>query len=500
MRVVMSINLQSHEIILLKSIRDGRERTIDELSRELGADQAALVRASLTLQKEGLAESSEDETFVVKLTKEGEDAQKNGLPERQLVSEILKSGTLARLESIKFAGKDIALGFAKRKGYIDIEKAHGGVVVHVTKDGRESLDRKDPEEDLLEKAMVPKAKVSRAELELLKFRRLIEYSFKIVRKVKATQKGMNVADSFMLKKEVSRLTPELIKSGEWRNVELRKYNVVAPVAQVFGGRRHFVNQAIDYVRRVWLDMGFKEMTGPLVNTSFWNFDALFVPQDHPAREMQDTFFFGGSGSLPDRKIVSAVKKAHESGVDGSCGWQCRWSEDEALRLLLRTHTTVLSARTLAQIKKDGLPAKYFAVGRVFRNEALDWKHLFEFNQVEGIVVDPDANFKNLIGYLREFFAKLGFEKARFRPGYFPYTEMSIEIDVLHPERKQWVELGGAGIFRPEVVEPLLGEPVPVLAWGPGFDRIIMDYYKVKDIRDLYGNDVKHMREMKMWMK
>ena len=147
-----------------------------------------------------------------------------------------------------------------------------------------------------------------------------------------------------------------------------------------------------------------------------------------------------------------------------------------------------------------MPAKYFAIGRVFRNEALDWKHLFEFNQVEGIVVDPDANFKNLIGYLKEFFAKLGFEKARFRPGYFPYTEMSIEIDVLHPERKQWVELGGAGIFRPEVVEPLLGEPIPVLAWGPGFDRIIMDYYKVMDIRDLYGNDVKQMREMKVWMR
>ncbi len=494
----MSVNLQSHEIILLKSIKDGRERTVDDLSRELGADQAALVRASLTLQNEGLVVLSEDETFVVKLTREGEDAQKNGLPERQLVSEILKGGTLLRLDSIKFPGKEMALGFAKRKGYIDIEKTHNGIVIHVTKEGRESLNKKDPEEALLEKAMA--SKVSKGELEFLKSRRLIEYSFKIVRKIKATESGMRTAESVALKKEVSRLTPEMIKSGEWRNVEIRKYNVVAPVTQIFGGRRHFVTQAIDYVRRVWLDMGFKEMNGPLVNTAFWNFDALFVPQDHPAREMQDTFFFGRNGSLPDKKIVNAVKKAHESGVDGSSGWQCRWSEEEALRLLLRTHTTVLSARTLAQIKKDGLPAKYFAVGRVFRNEALDWKHLFEFNQVEGIVVDPDANFKNLIGYLREFFAKLGFEKARFRPGYFPYTEMSIEIDVMHPERKQWVELGGAGIFRPEVVEPLLGEPVPVLAWGPGFDRIIMDYYKVKDIRDLYGNDVKQMREMKVWMR
>ena len=166
--------------------------------------------------------------------------------------------------------------------------------------------------------------------------------------------------------------------------------------------------------------------------------------------------------------------------------------------MLRTHTTVLSARTLASLKE--LPAKYFALGVNFRNEAIDWSHNVEFNQTEGIVVDEDANFRHLLGYLRTFFRKMGYPEARFRPAYFPYTEMSVEIDVYHPVHKKWVELGGAGMFRPEVVVPLLGKDIPVLAWGPGFDRTIMEYFRIHDIRQLYGNDVKQLREMPLWMR
>jgi phenylalanyl-tRNA synthetase alpha chain len=241
----------------------------------------------------------------------------------------------------------------------------------------------------------------------------------------------------------------------------------------------------------------------LVNTCFWNFDALFVPQDHPAREMQDTFYMKSPsrGKLPDKAIVERVRAMHEHGGKiGSLGWQYKWGDEPAKKLVLRTHTTVLSSRTLAALKKSDWPAKFFAVGRCFRNEALDWCHLFEFNQTEGIVIDENANFKHLLGYLKRFFAKLGFPQARFRPAYFPYTEPSIEIDVFHPVHKEWVELGGAGMFRPEVVEPLLGEAVPVLAWGPGFDRIMMEYYKITDLRDLYKNDLSQLRGMRQWMR
>ena len=167
---------------------------------------------------------------------------------------------------------------------------------------------------------------------------------------------------------------------------------------------------------------------------------------------------------------------------------------------MRTHTTCLSAQTLASLKEKDLPLKFFAIGKCFRNETLDWKHGFEFNQTEGIVVAENVNFRHLLGYLKIFFKKMGFEKIRMRPSYFPYTEPSVEIDVWHPEKKTWLELGGAGIFRPEVTIPLLGKHIPILAWGPGFDRILMDYYQVKDLRELYKNDINQLRKTKIWMR
>ena len=272
--------------------------------------------------------------------------------------------------------------------------------------------------------------------------------------------------------------------------------------RIYGGKKHFVNQSIEYAKKIWTDLGFKEMTGTLCQTSFWNFDALFTAQDHPVREMQDTFYLKEiKGRLPNKGIVKRIQKAHESGTPGSEGWQYTWKEDEAKRVVLRTHTTCLSVQTLANLnlKKD-LPAKFFAIGKCFRNETVDWSHGFEFNQTEGIVVDKNANFRHLLGYLKEFFKKMGFEKIRFTPAYFPYTEPSLEISAWHPEKKVWLELGGAGIFRPEVVIPILGENIPVLAWGPGFDRIMMDFYKIKDLRELYENDLKNLREKPIWTK
>ena len=244
-----------------------------------------------------------------------------------------------------------------------------------------------------------------------------------------------------------------------------------------------------------MDLGFEEIYGDHVHTAFWDMDALFVPQDHPAREMQDTFYLEHKGDLP--KIYKKIKEAHEKGGDtGSTGYKYKWSEEEASKVLLRTHTTVLSAIEIAKLKKEDLPKKFFSVNKVYRNEALDWKHLFEFYQVEGIVIDPNANFRHLLGYLKNYYNKLGYEKVRVRPAHFPYTEPSVEVEVYHPIKKQWVELGGAGIFRPEVVEPLLGFECPVLAWGQGFERGIAEILKITDIREIYNNDLKNLREFK----
>ncbi len=225
-------------------------------------------------------------------------------------------------------------------------------------------------------------------------------------------------------------------------------------------------------------------------------DALFIPQDHPARDMQDTFYIKNpeKTDLPDKNLVEAVKDMHEKGCDKGKGWGYEWREDVARKPVLRTHTTAVSARKLSEIEP---PAKLFSVDKVFRNETLDYSHLPEFMQVEGIVVDENVSFPDLLGYLKEFYMKMGFEKIRFRPGYFPYTEMSVEPEVYFEEKDEWLEMGGAGIFRPEVTEPL-GIDVPVLAWGLGLERLPLLQRDFKDIRNFYyKNNLKMLKEAKI---
>jgi phenylalanyl-tRNA synthetase alpha chain len=229
------------------------------------------------------------------------------------------------------------------------------------------------------------------------------------------------------------------------------------------------------------------MKGNYLETSFWNFDALYQPQDHPARELADTFYMKtpNKGHLPDEKLVERIAKTHENGwTTGSTGWQYKWNPEIAMRNCLRTHTTSLSVLQLSKLKPEDLPAKFFSVGRVFRNETIDWNHLAEFYQTDGIVVGENVTFANMQGYLKAYLEGLGLKKFRFRPAYFPYTEMSMEAEVWIEERNGWMELFGAGMFRPEVVKPLLGIDVPVLAWGPGFDRLVMQSYKVNTIKEL----------------
>lgn len=267
------------------------------------------------------------------------------------------------------------------------------------------------------------------------------------------------------------------------------FDVSAPAEDAPVGKNHPITKMIDKMKSIMVELGFQEMEGDIIESSFWNFDALFQPQDHPARELADTFYLKGSAPLPDEKLVERVKKAHETG------WKYRWDPKEASKLVLRTHTTCLSARYLAAMK-DKKPRKYFAIGRVFRNEATDYKHLAEFHQVEGIIVWEGARFTDLLGILREFYRKLGFEKIRFRPSFFPYTEPSLEVEVYFEPRKQWLELGGGGIFRPEVSIPLAGT-YPVLAWGLSLERPLMLLLELEDIRMLYRNDVDFLRSARL---
>ena len=393
-----------------------------------------------------------------------------------------------------------ALGVLKGKALILMEK--GKIKLNAKK---QEIEKKFLEEQFLESlpialdSLKPEQKLA---LENLKSRKqIIEIKDEKTIKVILTELGKKLTNADLSKFQdlIENLTPEIIREDSWKGKKFRRYDISSPVPAISGGKRHFVNQAKDYARKVWTELGFKEMSSSLTQTGFWNFDALYTAQDHPVREIQDTFYLPVKGKLP--KNYEEVKKANEQGISGSSGWKYKWNEEEAKKVILRTHTTCLSVQTLAKLRElKDKTGKFFAVGKCFRNETIDWSHGFEFNQTEGIVVDKNANFRNLLGYLKEFYKKMGFEEVKFVPSYFPYTEPSVEIYGYNKQKNVWIEIGGAGIFRPEVVVPLLGEYIPVLAWGPGFDRSIMEYYEIKDLREMYKNDLNQLRKMKIWLK
>lgn len=414
------------------------------------------------------------------LTEEGRKYLKHGLPEKALAEMIEKSGgRLVIDEARKLEGFNIALNWAKRNGWIKIDKEflllNEKPKSFYQQEALESIDKKEEaDEKIINDLVSRKLVVEDRETEL----------------VRATAQAKQ--------KEVSSLTPELLKTGLWKKVSLRPYNIEAAGKILYPGKKHIISLYIEKIRKIFLDMGFTESEGPMIESSFWNFDALFQPQDHPARDMADTFYMKHpkETKLPEKYISDKVRDSHESGVAGSTGWGYEWKEDIAKKPIMRTHTTAVSARMLSRIQP---PAKIFCIGRVFRNETIDYKHLAEFTQVEGIVVDENVNFKNLLGYIKEFYSGLGFSKVRFRPAYFPYTEMSVEPEVYFEERGEWMELGGAGIFRPEVTKPL-GIDCPVLAWGLGLERPIMLRTGLNDIRNFYyRNDVEFLRSVNTWL-
>jgi len=487
--------------------------SLDEITKQTKLQEVEVMRALQWLQNKEILRIKEELKEVVLLDKNGRTYLRKGLPERIFLNSVKeKPLTLQEIENKTELDKfeiNVALGVLRGKLAVEIHKDKDEIKVSITEQGKKLLEKTSLEEDFLKKNFPIELKSLKDEerfaLDNLKKRKeIIKIELLKLKSVELTDSGKEILKKGLAKKDyVDTLTPEIVKSGSWKKKEFRAYDLNAEVPKIYFGRRHFVNQAVRYARKIWLDMGFKEMEGPILNTAFWNFDALFVPQDHPAREMQDTFFIDEPthGKLPDKELVKHVKETHENGwTTKSKGWQYQWSENTAKLLLPRTHTTVLSSLTLSKLKKEDLPAKFFAIGRCYRNEALDWSHLFEFNQTEGIVVDENVNLRHLMGYLREFAKKMGYPKIRFRPAYFPYTEPSLEGDVYDPVHEKWVEFIAAGIFRPEVVKPLFGKEIPVLAWGPGLDRMISSIYGLTDIRDLYKNDIKQLREIKELVK
>jgi len=284
----------------------------------------------------------------------------------------------------------------------------------------------------------------------------------------------------------------MIATGSWKDADFKDFNFDAMGVVPDAGYLHPLMKVRAEIRSIFLEMGFEEMpTDNYVESSFWNFDSLFQPQQHPARDAHDTFFLSDparSTQFPE-DYLERVKEAHVSGGEtGSIGWRYDWKRDEAEKNILRTHTTAVSSRMLYKLAQNGFkPAKYFSIDRVFRNETLDVTHLAEFHQIEGLVADYNLTLSNLIGIISAFFKRLGTHDIRFKPAYNPYTEPSMEIFGYHPALGRFIEIGNSGMFRPEMLRPMgLPENVNVIAWGLSLERPTMIKYGIENIRSIFG--------------
>ncbi len=487
-------------------------KTLSDLVSKSGLQEVEAMRALQWLSNKDILKIVSSENEIAEIDENGKEYSKKGLPERRMLN-LIKDYPVRvpdLIQKLKNEEFSIAVGILKYKAAVNI--ANGNI--SITENGRKMLAKEWLEESLIKKLGKGAVEIGKLEAEerfaldnLMKRKRIVQKKVVKIKFIGLTELGKQLVKQKIEKANyIESVTPRILAVKEWEKKKFRPYDVTINVPSIQSGKRHFINQAIEYIRKIWLEMGFEEMVGNYAETGFWDLDSLFVPQDHPARAMQDTFYIADEkgknillGKLPP--IFKKIKDIHETGGDtGSKGWQSPWNENIAKEVLLRTHCTVLSAQTIAKLNKKDLPKKYFAIGRVFRNEAMDWKHLFEFDQVEGIVVDENVSFRHLLGYLKQFFYKMGFEKVRIRPSHFPYTEPSAEIEVYNPVKKEWVELGGAGIFRPEVSRSLIGTEVPVLAWGFGLARVIGEYWGLRDIRDIYKNDLDQLRNMKLFMR
>ena len=447
----------------------GEDKVLEILSKNKTMDLRALATSAQmnvdsvrriveSLKSSGYVETKISEELLCIPTEEFLRYSRESFPEISVFKKALVGASIADLSQEE---RSIGIRWAKVKGLVIIE-------------GGKLLPAKDKDELELEDQKMKKA------LEQLN-------SFG-----KCDDSVLNdeLLERRLLDKKMNKIitvtyTGKSIESSKFSDT----FDVNVPGQNASLGKNHPITKITKRMKRIMSELGFQEMNGGIIESSFWNFDALFQPQDHPARELADTFYLKGESPLPDAGLVKRVKEAHE------VGWKYEWDPKVASKLVLRTHTTALSARYLASIK-DKKPKKYFAIGRVFRNEATDYKHLAEFHQVEGIIAWENAKFTDLLGILKEFYRKLGFEKIRFRPSFFPYTEPSLEVEVYFERRKQWLELGGAGIFRPEVSIPLAGV-YPVLAWGLSLERPLMLLLELEDIRTLYKNEIDFLKSARV---
>lgn len=501
-------SLHPLEVKVLLNFKPGQDLSADFLAEKLDYKIGQSNQAFSWLVGKGLAaESARLQKAFYEITELGRDFLAKGTPEENLLKALAAKGALSMPEAAEALGvepKDMgsAFGMLSKEGLVAMDESKKIVLKSSELSPRQKAYR-----GLLEKAAVAnldEAGLNEAEKAILgnvaKKRGAAASPFKFTEReivvYQLVPAAVEAAEALRVRgvtgEEVGQLTPQLLASGKWKSATFRPYNVTAPSTRLLMGRRNPYSEYIQSVKDKLVSLGFEEFDGPLVETNFWNGDALFMPQYHPARDIHDVYFTKNPTHAREieQPWLDNVAAAHTNGGDtGSRGWGYEFDRDFTRRLVLRTQGTVLSAKQLAKAK---VPGKYFGVARVFRYDQVDATHGADFYQTEGILLGDDVNLRTLLGLLKMFAEEVaGATEVKYVPGYFPFTEPSIEVHAKHPVLG-WIELGGSGIFRPEVTRSF-GIDTPVLAWGMGIDRMAMMQLGIKDIRELFSHDIENVR-------
>ncbi len=502
-------SLHPLEVKTLLHYDDSAEFDAARMERELGLKLGQCNQALSWLHaKAYLEETRREEHIFYERTDLGAEYAEKGTPVERIIRTIVEQGPLSMPELSEATGlekKDVGSSFGQlsKQGVLamDEEKrvtASGSPTIPSSEqtlhrlllqagDGELVHDQLTTEE---RDVIAPNAKKRGASSAMFRVVEREAVFFRI--NAAGLEVKAALANAGMTGEEVGRLTSEMLRDGSWRGKTFREYGVNAPTSRLVPGRRNPYCEYLDSVKDKLVSLGFEEFDGPVVETEFWNSDALFMPQFHSARDIHDVYYVKEPDHAKEieEPYLSRISQTHEDGWEtGSRGWGYTFDREFTRRLILRSQGTVMSAKSLHTAK---VPGKYFGILRCFRYDQVDATHLSDFYQTEGIVLGEEVNLKNLLGLLEMFAVELaGATDVRYVPGYFPFTEPSVEVHIKHP-KLGWFELGGSGIFRPEVTKPM-GVDVPVLAWGLGIDRMALMHLGLNDLRELFSPNLENVR-------
>lgn len=485
--------MHEYEISILNILKKRKASTPEELEDSLSIGRDTITWALENLSSQGFVKISRDSTKTAKLSDEGKKYLKQ-FPEEELVASFYKSGGKGSASSVK---NEIGLIWAKRNGWIFIQDGKLSLTEKGTAiaKGNETYNYRELLNKLSSNSNANNIiRENESMVKELGKRNLVDILEKSkVNSVELTDKGMN-ADVSESGEGIGALTRDVIVNRKWKNGKFRSYDINANYEEIYPARLHPMHEFIDTIRTAWFNMGFTEVSGPIIESAFWNFDALFSPQDHPTREMQDTFFLKNPSKIgiEDLALLSRVRRMHTKN------WKETWRESVAQQALLRTHTTSVSARYINKFANNintSYPAKLFSVGKVFRNESIDYKHLAELYQIDGIVIGNNLTFSNLISTLKSFYSQLGMDNIIVKPSYFPFVEPGLEIYYYDEEKQDAIELCGGGIIRKEITKAM-GTNKTVLAWGGGLERLMFKVLGIETLTELYKNDLGWLRNRK----